>query len=275
MTIIDTHLHLIYPDRVSYPWLAGAPAINKPWHIESYFAEAEPLGIEAALHMEVDVAEADIEAETRFVTSLHPKLIGAIAGCRPGEAGFAEWLEVASTIGGVKAMRQVIHSLPAEAILTPLFVENLKRLPAYDLPFDLCIRAEQLLTVGKPLIEKCPHVAFVLDHMALQDADPAKFAAWKIGIAELARFPNLVCKISGICGYIDQPTPEKVAPYVEHAIACFGWERVVWGSDHPVVTLKSSLTQWVEIINALLAGASADEKARLLRENARRVYRLE
>ena len=56
MTIIDTHLHLIYPDRVSYPWLAGAPAINKPWHIESYFAEAEPLGIEAALHMEVDVA---------------------------------------------------------------------------------------------------------------------------------------------------------------------------------------------------------------------------
>ena len=85
MTIIDTHLHLIYPDRVSYPWLAGAPAINKPWHIESYFAEAEPLGIEAALHMEVDVAEADIEAETRFVTGLHPKLIGAIAGCRPGE----------------------------------------------------------------------------------------------------------------------------------------------------------------------------------------------
>lgn len=142
MSIIDTHLHLIYPDRLSYPWLAGAPGIDKPWHIESYFAEAEPLGIEAALQMEVDVAAADIEAETRFVTQL-------------------------------------------------------------------------------------------------------------------------------------QPTPEKVAPYVEHAISCFGWERVVWGSDHPVVMQHASLTRWVEITRALLAGASADEKTRLLRENGRRVYRLE
>jgi predicted TIM-barrel fold metal-dependent hydrolase len=274
LTIIDTHLHLIYPDRLSYPWLKGAPAINRPWPVESYFAEAAPLGIEVALHMEVDVAEADIEAETRFVTRLHPKLAGAIAGCRPGSAGFPEWLEVAGTIGGVKAMRQVIHSLPDETALTPLYIENLKRLPAYDLSFDLCIRAEQIMTVGKPLLEKCPHVAFVLDHMALQDADPEKFAAWKRGIAELAHFPNLVCKISGIAGYIDDPTPDKVRPYVEHAIFCFGWERVVWGSDHPVVTLRSNLTQWVGITQALLEGASADEKARLLRENARRVYRL-
>jgi predicted TIM-barrel fold metal-dependent hydrolase len=111
--------------------------------------------------------------------------------------------------------------------------------------------------------------------MALQDADPAKFPGWQAGLAKLARFPNLACKISGIAGYIDQPTPEKVAPYVEHAIACFGWERVVWGSDHPVVTQKSSLTQWVSITNALLEAASEDEKARLLRDNARRVYRLE
>jgi predicted TIM-barrel fold metal-dependent hydrolase len=275
MSIIDTHLHLIYPDRLRYPWLSNVPAIDRPWHVEDYFAEATPLGIEAALHMEVDVAPEDTEAETRFVTALHPKLVGAIAGCRPGESAFAEWLEIASTIGGVKAMRQVLHSLPDETALAPLYIENLKRLPAYGLPFDLCIRAEQLLTVGKPLIEKCPHVQFVLDHMALQDADPAKFPAWQAGIAELARLPNLVCKISGVCGYIDQPTPEKVRPYVEHAISCFGWERVVWGSDHPVVTQHASLTRWVEITQALLDGASLDEKARLLRENARRVYRLE
>ena len=70
MRILDTHLHLIYPDRLSYPWLENAPAINKPWTVEAYWAEAKPLGIEAALHMEVDVAEPDIETETGFVLGL-------------------------------------------------------------------------------------------------------------------------------------------------------------------------------------------------------------
>ena len=78
MRIIDTHLHLIYPDRFSYPWLSGAPAIDRPWHVESYWQEAAPLGIEAALHMEVDVAEQKIADETEFVLVLD-RVVGAIA----------------------------------------------------------------------------------------------------------------------------------------------------------------------------------------------------
>lgn len=274
MTIIDTHLHLIYQDRFSYPWLSGAPAIDRQWTAESYFAEADQLGIEAALHMEVDVAPADIEGETRFMTRVHPKVIGAIAGCRPGEAGFADWLATAAAIPGVKAMRQVIHMLPPEVPLAPLFLENLRRLPAFNLPFDLCIRTEQLLTLGKPLVQRCPDVQFILDHMALQDADPAKFDAWKAGIAELARLPNLACKISGVAGYIPDPTAEKVRPYVEHAIACFGWDRLVWGSDHPVVTKATTLSGWVAITHELLSGHLPSEREALLAGNARRLYRL-
>src|SRR5690606_3518245 len=53
--IVDTHLHLVYKDRFSYPWLEGADALNRQWPAEDYFAIAEKLGIESALHMEVDV----------------------------------------------------------------------------------------------------------------------------------------------------------------------------------------------------------------------------
>ena len=157
MAIVDTHLHLVYPERFSYPWLSGAPAINKPWTAEGYFAEAEALGIEAALHMEVDVAEEDIEAETRFMTRVHPKVVGAIAAGRPESADFPEWLEIANTIGGVKAIRRILHTSPNELSQTSLFAENVRRLQAYDMAFDLCVRADQLLPVGKPLIEKAPH----------------------------------------------------------------------------------------------------------------------
>ncbi len=276
MAIIDTHLHLIYPDRFSYPWLAGAPAINKPWSVESYFAEAEALGIEAALHMEVDVAERDIEAETRFMTSLDSRLIGAIAAGRPEHADFPMWLEKLGTIGGVKALRRVLHQAPDELSKTPLFAANLRRLPAYDLAFDLCIRANQIKGVGIPLVQQCPHVQFVLDHCGNPDIAGAGLDPWRAYITEIAKLPNVVCKISGIIAYGGpNPTAATLRPYIEHVIESFGWERVVWGSDHPVCTLRGSLAQWVSITNEVLAGASPDEQARLLRENARRVYRLE
>ncbi len=275
MAIIDTHLHLIYLDKLTYPWLANVPAIDRQFAAESYFAEAEKLGIEAALHMEVDVAEKDIEAETRFMTCVHPKVIGAIASGRPETAGFAEWLEVASTIGGVKALRRILHTSPNELSQTPLFAENIRRLAAYDLAFDLCIRADQLLPVGRPLIEKCSKVQFVLDHCGNPDIAGGKFEPWRDAITELARLPNLACKVSGVIAYGGpNPTAAMLKPYVEHVIASFGWERVVWGSDHPVCRLTADLASWVGITNDLIAGASADEKSRLLGDNARRIYRL-
>jgi predicted TIM-barrel fold metal-dependent hydrolase len=276
MTIIDTHLHLVYKDKFAYPWLGGAPKIDRQWTVESYWAEAEKLGIEAALHMEVDVAEKDIEAETRFVTQVHPKVVGAIAAGRPESAGFAEWLEVAHTIGGVKGIRRILHESPNELSQTPLFAQNLRRLPAYDLTFDLCIREDQLLSVGKPLLEQCPHVQFVLDHCGNPKIATGRFEDWRDGISALAKFPNLVCKVSGIIAYgRPNPTAAMLRPYVEHVIESFGWERVVWGSDHPVCTLTANLTAWVGFTNEIIAGASADEKSRLLRNNARRVYRIE
>ena len=54
----------------------------------------------------------------------------------------------------------------------------------------------------------------------------------------------------------------------------FGWDRVMWGSDHPVCTRAASLGRWMAATHALLQGASESEKARLLGLNARRIYRL-
>ena len=69
-------------------------------------------------------------------------------------------------------------------------------------------------------------------------------------------------------------TLETLRTWVEHVIACFGWNRVVWGSDSPVCTLQSSLTEWVAATLALTEGASADERAALYAGNARRIWGL-
>ena len=81
--IIDTHLHIVDQSALSYPWLAGAGALNRDALYEEYAREARRLGISAALHMEVDVAESDIEPETDYVDGVAARagslLVGAIA----------------------------------------------------------------------------------------------------------------------------------------------------------------------------------------------------
>lgn len=275
MTIFDTHLHLVYLDRFSYPWLADAPRINRQWTAESYFSEADALGIVGALHMEVDVAEGDIEAETRFMSGVHPKVTGAISACRPERDGFRDWVEQASSHFKVKGFRRILHTSPNELSQAPGFTKNLRILGDYGLPFDLCIRADQLLSVGVPLVTQCPDVQFVLDHCGNPDIAGAGLAPWRAALTELAKRPNIVCKVSGIIAYGgDKPGAPMLRPYFEHVIESFGWDRVVWGSDHPVCTLTANLTKWVGLTHQLLEGASESEKARLLHQNAERIYRV-
>lgn len=274
MRILDTHLHLVYQDRFSYPWLADAGPLNRQWTVESYFAEAEKLGIEAALHMEVDVAEGDIERETAFITQVDPRVIGAIASGRPEHEGFAAYLERVAQNPKVRGLRRILHTSPNALSQTPLFAENLRRLAPYGLSFDLCLRADQL-PIGADLADKAPDVQFILDHCGVPNVAGMELDPWRGFITELAKRPNIAAKISGIVAYARPDwTVEDLKPFAEHVIESFGWDRVVWGSDHPVCTLTANLTRWVEATKTIIAGASAEEQAKLLHRNGERLYRV-
>lgn len=274
MRILDTHLHLVYQDRFSYPWLANAEPLNRQWTAESYFAEAEMLGIESAIHMEVDVAEPDIAGETAFVTQVHPRVIGAVASGRPEHEGFAEYLDLLVRNPKVRGVRRILHESPNELSQTSLFAENLRRLAPYHLSFDLCLRADQL-PIGADLADKAPEVHFVLDHCGVPKVAAMELDPWRQYIRELASRPNVNAKISGIVAYAKPDwTVDDLRPFAEHVIESFGWDRVVWGSDHPVCTLTANLTRWVEATHQILSGASDDEKAKLLHRNAERIYRV-
>ncbi|WP_224705720.1 amidohydrolase family protein [Devosia aquimaris] len=273
MRIVDTHLHLIYPERFTYPWLSRRPSINKPWSVETYFAEAKALGVEAALHMEADVADQFMPAETEFALS-QPGIVGAIAACRPESMSFVDHIEQLSEHAHVKGVRRILHEAPDDLSQSDLFVENLRHLPDFDLSFDLCVRHDQL-PIGQMLAEKAPDVTFILDHCGVPDVTGEGLDPWRDHIRSIARLPNMMAKVSGIVAYSGADwTVETIRPYVEHIIECFGWDRVVWGSDYPVVMLTGTLTRWVEATRQIIQHASADEQAKLLHRNAERIYKL-
>lgn len=277
--IIDTHLHLVYRDRLSYPWLTAAAALDRDARYERYAAEARRCGVTGALHMEVDVAEPDIEAETRNVQDLVIEgaalIRGAISACRPENPDFPAFLERALGNPFLKGFRRVLHVVPDEMSERPLFRENLGRLSGAGRPFDLCVRPDQL-DRAIALADACPDVPFVLDHCGAQSITPGVTQLWRGRIAEIARRPNVTAKISGVVAYVDPKTwvLDDIRPYVEHVIERFGWDRVVWGSDWPVCTLTASLSIWLAATHALTSGVSAREREKLFAANARRLWSL-
>src|SRR5690606_40501091 len=95
---------------------------------------------------------------------------------------------------------------------------------------------------------------------------------WRDNINSISKLPNLNAKVSGIMAYAGPDwSLDRLRPFVEHVIECFGWDRVVWGSDHPIVTQGGTLTDWVSATQKIIAGTSADEQGRLLNANARRI----
>jgi predicted TIM-barrel fold metal-dependent hydrolase len=277
--IIDTHLHIVDQDKLNYPWLANAGPLNRSFSYEEYAREARRLGIAATLHMEVDVAEKDIEAETDNVARIaavgDTLLVGAIASCRPESDGFAAYLERTRTSKLVKGFRRILHEMPDDLSTSPLFRENIKRLAGTGLTFDLVALPHQLPIVAE-LIDLAPDVQFVLDHCGVPKIKDEAYQPWASNMTDIARRPNVIGKLSGIVAYTrtDSWTLDDIRPYAEHTISSFGFDRMVWGSDWPVCTLAGSLSTWVAATHALIEGASHEEKSKLLSGNAIRLWNL-
>lgn len=273
--IFDTHLHLIDRARLRYPWLAGLPALDRDWDFDAYRATAARIGITDVLHMEVDVAESDIDAETAWIADLMARpgspLRGAISAARPEADGFEAWLDRVDR-RVVRGVRRVLHVVPDGLSQDERFRRNIRRLGQARLPFDLCMLQRQL-SLAVDLVDACPDTLFILDHCGVPDIASGAFGDWATRISHLAERPNLYAKLSGISAYGPPDWDlQTLQPYADHLIHSFGPQRVVWGSDSPVCTLQSSLPEWVATTHALLAGLTPDERDMVLHGNARQIW---
>lgn len=277
MHLIDTHQHLWDLRQFPYAWCAGIPALNRSFLPDDYAAAAAGTGITRTVFVECDVDEPHALAEARHIQSLaaaSPLIAGIVANGRPENENFRAHLEALVQLPKVRGFRRVLHTQPDEFSAGSLFREHLRLLPEFGLSFDLCMLARQL-PHAIALVDACPQVSFILDHCGVPDVKGRAFDPWQEHLRDLAERPNVACKISGLVAYAGPDwTVADLQPWVKHVIACFGWDRVVWGGDWPVCTLGAPLSRWVEATRELTAGASESERARLFHRNAERLYRL-
>ena len=67
---------------------------------------------------------------------------------------------------------------------------------------------------------------------------------------------------------------DDLRPFVEHIIECFGPDRLIFGSDWPVVALGANLGRAILVMLELLKGFSAEELRKVFHDNAEKFYKL-
>ncbi|MGH9342929.1 MAG: amidohydrolase family protein [Terriglobia bacterium] len=279
MKIIDAHQHLWEMDRFQFSWCKDVPLLNRSFTMPDYLEAIHGLGIEKSVHLEADADEPYMLEETRYILKLAAApdnpLAGVVACARPEHAGFRQYLDAIAGDPALKGIRRVLHTQPDALSQSSTFVENIKTLFSYGISFDLCVLARQL-PIAIDLARRCPDVTFILDHCGVPQVKERALDPWRNHLREISRLPNVSSKVSGLVAYADPANwvPEDLRPFIEHTIECFGWDRVMFGSDWPVCTQSATLKTWVETLLSLTQSASAADRDKLFYHNAARIYRL-
>lgn len=277
---VDTHVHLWDPMRLRYAWLDGNDTLDRRYELPEFAAATAGLPLDAMVFLQCDADPSQYLDEARWVAGLarqEPRLKGIVAFA-PVERGAAvrEELDALAGIGLVRGIRRLIQSEPdPEFCLQPGFIEGVRQLAGYGLSFDICITHRQLANTIA-FARKVPDVPLILDHIGKPGIRDGLMSPWAEEMRELARLPNVSCKISGVATEADHQawSEDELKRYVAVAIEAFGFDRVMFGGDWPVSVLALTYRRWVEIVDAALEGTTEDEQRRFWRDNATRFYRL-
>jgi L-fuconolactonase len=279
MPIVDTHVHLWDPSAVPIAWLAQVPALDRPFGLQDFALATEGLEIEAMVFLECDVDRGQHLVEADWVAglaALEPRLRAMVAHA-PLERGAVvlDDIELMARHGLLRGIRRLLQSEEPGFCLQDDFVQAVQMLPRFHLVFDLCVYHPQLPDAIE-LVRRCPGVTFVLDHMGKPGVKDGLLDPWRAHVHELAAMDNVVCKVSGLATEADHDswTKEQLRPYIDHVVACFGFDRIMYGGDWPVSAQATTYRRWTEILDEALSGCSQEELDRFWRGNARRVYRL-
>lgn len=280
--IVDAHVHLYDPAAIGYAWMTEAPLLNSRHAPAEYATAIGPVTVEKLVFLEV-AADAGREIdEARWVSDAatgDPRIQAMVTslplekGPAAVEADMAELAAMPLTRG----IRRLIQGHVDEPgwCIRPDFVSAVQLLPKYGLSFDICIYHPQMGDAIE-LVRRCPEVSFILDHIGKPGIKDGLREPWWSQMKELASYPNVICKISGVATEADHRnwTYDQIAPYVARAIESFGFDRVAFGGDWPVMENATRYPDWVAVVDRVTAGVAEADLRKLYRDNAIRFYRM-
>lgn len=273
--VIDAHIHVWDPAVLAYPWLEADATLRRsflPADLQRSGGPAEWVMVQAEARSDQNLAELDWVSD---LATSEPALRGMVVRA-PVELGRAvsDQLEQIAANSLTVGVRRLIQDEPVGFAQGKSFIDGVRTVGEFGLPFDICVRAAEREGVAS-LVDACPDVSFVLDHLGKPDIARGEWEPWRAQLANLARRPNVACKLSG--STTEAGRGWQVAdtrPYLEHALESFGAKRCMFGSDWPVATLTTTYPRWLDLVADVVAGCSESEIEAVFAGTAERVYAL-
>ena len=272
---IDAHHHLWRFTTDEYGWIDDSmSALRRDFLPPDLKLETELAGVSGTVAVQ---ARQTVE-ETEWLLSLAEAepLIAGVVGWMPIAASeFPELLERYSVRPKLKGLRHVVQGEAVGFLDGEAFNLGIAQLQERRLTYDILVFARQLAETIR-FVDRHPGQAFVLDHIAKPSIAASEIEAWSTDIRELARRPNVSCKLSGMVTEADFEdwSPEQLEPYCDVVLEAFGPGRIMVGTDWPVITVGCSYVRWWQIVEAWVARLSEAEQAAILGGNATRTYAL-
>ena len=273
---IDAHHHFWRYTPAEYGWIDDAMAsIRRDFLPPDLAPEIAAAGIDAVVSVQ---ARQSLE-ETEWLLSLaesHPWIAGVIGWVPLADARVSRDLEHLVRHTKLRGVRHILQAEPAEYMDRPGFNAGLAQLLPLGLAYDILIVHHQLPAAIR-LVDRHPNQLFVLDHIAKPPIRAGQTQPWARDLAEIARRPNVVCKLSGVVTEADYTTwtYDSILPYLETTLAAFGPDRLMFGSDWPVCRVATPYADWVRTVERFAAPLSAAERQSLFHDTAARAYSLE
>jgi L-fuconolactonase len=258
---IDAHQHFWRYSEAEYPWIPKNSPLHRDWLPSDLAALQTPLGFDASIAVQArqTVAESDW-----------------LLGLADGDPGVERDLERLARHPKFVGVRHVVQDEPDDDfMLRPEFLRGVSRLKSFGLIYDFLVYPRQLRAAIE-VAARFPEQPFVLDHLAKPSVRTGGYSEWAAQIRELARCPNVVCKISGLVTEADHKAwaPDDLRPVLEIACDAFGPQRLLFGSDWPVCLLAASYERVFALIDDFTRSWSPADRDALFGSNAARVYGL-
>ncbi|WP_281233003.1 amidohydrolase family protein [Flavobacterium gelatinilyticum] len=272
---IDSHQHFWKFDPVRDSWIDETMAVIQRDFLPE---DLQPLLKENHFEGCVAVQASQSEEETHFLIDLASKndfIKGIVGWVDLRDAAIVERLRHFSSYKKVKGFRHVVQGEADDFMYGSEFRRGITALKDFNYTYDILIFHRQL-PAAISLVKDFPEQNFVIDHIAKPDIKSGSIDSWKKGIEEIAKYDNVWCKISGMVTEADWKNwkPEDLKPYLDVIFENFSPDKLMYGSDWPVLNVASDYKEVVKTLEDYISKFSTEDQNKIWFENANSFYKL-
>jgi L-fuconolactonase len=254
---VDAHHHVWQISRGDYTWMRPTLPIYRDYGL------ADLRRLLGGITATVLVQAAATEAETAFMLATARGSDGLVRGVVGWtDLAAADAPDRVAAMAGeslLRGLRPMLQDIAETGwILRADVGRGLSAMAKEGLRLDLLVKPRHLPVVLE-LARRHPDLPMVIDHGAKPAIAEGAREPWLADIARVARETKAFCKLSGL---VTEASPgwkdDDLRPYTDHLLACFGPERLMWGSDWPVVDMAGGFTRWHAAASRLVPPEAAE-----------------